>query len=138
MSVSKPELLSKISVKSTCGDMKAAAQDKKFGQKLTIVGIASKVETGTTQYGEYQALKGTFKATRIEDGKVFNSGKCFLPDIALNLVAPAVEQNPNGVQFAFTLGIKEATNNVGYEYTVEPLLAAEENNPIALIEAKIN
>lgn len=127
------KLLSKISVKTVCGNVKELPNEN----LMRVIGIAKGTFTGTTNFGEYVGFKGQFKAINLATGEEFSSGKLFLPEIAQNLVEGALSETES-VEFAFDLGKKEADNAVGYEYTIQPLIEAKENNPLALLEQKLS
>ena len=90
------------------------------------------------------ALLGSFiaEAPSIDKpGEVarFRTGQLFLPDVALDLVAPAViaSKKSETVQFAFRIGVvKDSTSATGYVYVAEALIEPEENDPLALLAGK--
>ena len=128
-------LVSKISPKVVCGKQEKP-EGKTVVWKYQIIGIANDIKMGESNYGEWIAFLGSFKATNLETGETFRSGKCFLPQTATNLIVPALKDS-KGVEFAFNVGIKKADTSIGYEYIVEPLIAASESDPLLLLEKKI-
>lgn len=131
-------ILAKITPKTINGGKKVKRPEETDPVKwmYRIVGVATGSRTGEGTYGQWVGLEGTFQALRYEDGAVFRAGQCFLPQVALNLVLPVLKVN-NAVEFAFNVGIQFADSQIGYEYTVEPLIEAEENDPINNLLKKI-
>lgn len=134
----KEIILSKISPKTVNSGKKQKHPEENDPVKwiYRIVGIANGIRSDEGAYGPWIALEGTFQAMRFEDGQIFRSGQCFLPQIALNLVLPVLKSN-SAVEFAFNVGIQFSDSQIGYEYTVEPLIDTEENDPINVLIKKI-
>jgi hypothetical protein len=135
------ELVNKITIKGLVGAVKGIIKGKADGEivKLAqIVGICNGTGVVPTQYGDSTFLKGQFKMKSLLDGKEQQSGKCFLPDSAINLVAGQLTDDCKAIQFAFNIGVKvDDSIQIGYVYTIEPLLSPEANNPLALLEQKL-
>ena len=128
-------IVTNISVKKVLGKLKPPMEKTYL---MRVFGIAHSVKTDTAQYGEYTALLGQFRAVNLVTGDVFGAGKCFLPDIALNLVVPAInKEGTNGVEFAFNIGIMPADNAFGYEYCCDLLMEAGETDPLEIIQKKL-
>ncbi len=133
--MSNVELLSKISVATVFGKVKKPEAPVGL---VRVIGIANGVKTGQSQYGDWTAFTGDFKAFNLENGKEFRAGKVFLPAIAQNLIEGALANaDAESVQFAFDIGIKPADTQAGYEYTVTPLVEARDNDPLAALEEKV-
>jgi hypothetical protein len=137
------ELVNKITIKGLVGAVKAFIKNKVNGEvvKLVqIVGICNGSGVTPTQFGDSTFLKGQFKATSLIDGKIVQgSGKCYLPDSATNLILGQLTDEVKAVQFAFNIGVKvDESVQIGYVYSIEPLLKPEANNPIALLEQKLS
>lgn len=133
--MSEINLVSKISVAKCHGKI-----DKKNLPKGTIIriaGIASGTKTGTSNFGPWTAATGDFIAINAETGEEFRSGICFMPSTAMSLIEGALAQSPEGVEFAFDFGVKEADNSVGYEYTVKPVIKAKESEAMTSLLAKV-
>ena len=136
--VKKPSLLSKISVKKVIGKR---PQPDETGTKwlMQVAGIATGFKTGESDYGEWSALTGSFQATNLENEKVYRSGKCFLPVVALNMILPALEaEHAIGVEFAFNIGVVSAETATGYEYVCESVFEISENDPLQMLTSRIN
>jgi hypothetical protein len=147
MATAQVGLSKKISVKTVLGMaisnvvilQKHPQFDKESGQLvcMTIMGIASGVKTGESEHGPWYALTGQFKATNPHTGQVYMSGKCFLPEVALDLLLGQVNQG-NTVEFAFTIIAQlDEQSPVGWSYTAVPLLK-QEHNPLEALEAKLD
>ena len=120
------ELIKKLSTKTIVGKItRGDVPAKGIKPMFRVMGTAMGTKSGQSNYGDFLAFRGNFKAIRIEDKEVFASAVCFLPQMATDILLPAVEHNiasgGTGVMFAFDIGIKAADNAVGYEYTVIPL-----------------
>lgn len=130
------ELVKKISTKTVIGKIaKADIPAKGMKPLYRVVGIAQGTKVGESNYGGFVGFRGNFKATRISDNEVIHSAVAFLPQMATDLLLPAVEsdQSGMGVQFGFDIGIKAAETATGYEYTVTPLV--ENANTLDALEA---
>jgi len=128
------KIVSKLSAKSIGVDFTAA---KTHAQEVfDIIGAATGVKEVQTPYGVNSKLVGNFEATNLITGEVFVSANCFLPSVVNDLVAAQVAEG-NPVQFAYRIGTKPSESNVGYEYTVTPLLAAEPLEIINTIRKQI-
>ncbi len=134
-------LQKKISVSKCFGKVTAARIAKadgvlKLGQ---IMGQASGTKTGVTDFGEWTALTGRFRAINTETGEVSDSGVCFMPDVALDLVLGELNAGAKAVEFAFELSaVADESVAVGFTYRAAPLLQLEESDPVALIQKRIN
>lgn len=135
-------LQKKLSVAKVFGKINAAIISKQGdGGKLTIMrvfGSANGIKTGISDFGEWRALTGQFRATNIQTGEVFDSAVCFIPDVALDLVCAQLEGGAKAVDFAFDISaVLDETVAVGYSYQASPLIQAEEESPISRLESKI-
>lgn len=130
-------LISKISVAKCHGKLDPKALPKT--PILRVFGVARGVLTGTSTFGQWEALSGDFIAVNLETGEEFRSGKAFMPDIALNLVTGALAGSPDGVEFAFDFGVKPSAKDPEnkYEYTVKPVVKAKESDQIANLRALV-
>ena len=137
--MAKVNIVRKITMKSLVGIVGTYAKDLQAGQSISLarfVGIARGIKTGTTNYGEYQALTGEFVAEALAGEKVGNryrSGTLFLPNVALDLVTPAVNNiaRGEGIEMAFEVGIeRDTTSAIGYVYTANFLMEPAMNDPL--------
>lgn len=158
------QIAKKISMKALCGNIAALAPTKvetyeKDGKTINkevpalgetvwianVVGLARGIKTGMSNYGEWTALQGEFVAEALEGEKKdtrYRTGQLFLPDVALFLVTPLVNQLDKGgaVEVAFKIGITavpEDVSNTGYEYTAAFLIEPTQNDPLEMMLAKV-
>lgn len=128
-------IVTKISVKKILGKIKPPTEKTYLMQ---VFGIANGTKTGTSQYGEYTALTGQFRAIKLDTGEVYGGGQCYLPNIALNLVLPAMKgEGTNGVEFAFNIGVYPAENAFGYEYCCDPLMVTSDTDPLEILQKRL-
>lgn len=134
-------LVSKISVKTVCGkiDRKTLTEEPKA--IMRVLGIAKAKFTGEGDKGAYVGFKGQFKATNLETGKQYFSGKMYLPGSASDLLEGQFTGDPKQdapVNFGFTITVQEdESSSVGYIYGCESLMEPDEADPIKLLEEKL-
>lgn len=105
---------------------------------LQIVGIATGTFTGESTFGPWCALRGNFEATNLQTGEKFRSSQCFMPDVAIAIVAGALASDENNaVEFGVIIGIIKSETQIGYEFTMNPLIDVTENDPIANLIKKL-
>ena len=124
----KPEFIKKITVAAVYGAInKKELFDKGELPIMRVVGIATGTDAGTSQYGDWEALKGEFKATST-DGKEYFSGIAFLPGAGHALVAGKLGGDGMlGVEFVFDFvavadGPNDRASATGYTYSVRPVV----------------
>lgn len=139
----KPELCKKLTTKGVMGDRVSSA-DVKDGpvQLYSIIGICNGFKTGSSQYGDWVGFTGQFEAQRFADGQRFVAPVSFIPEPASGMMLSALEQaNKRGeeanLQFAFIIGAKKSNAAIGFEYTVEPVLKASQNDMLAELRNQI-
>lgn len=138
--MSQVNLQKKISVAKCFGKV-TAARVAKAGNTLflgRVFGSASGTKTGVTDFGEWIALTGQFRAIAKETGECFDSAVCFLPDVAQDLVIGQLNAGAKAVDFAFDISaVADESVPIGFTYRAAPVLQMEEDSPIARIEAKM-
>lgn len=147
------QIASKVTMKTLVGGRpdipaKDAKGDAAINWLGRIVGIATGVQHGESNFGPWTALRGNFAATRLksdgtiattDDGRpayAVRSGKAFLPDVAINLVTPALDSGDKGasVQFGFDVGVERDDNAAtGYVYVCRSLIEPAANDPLSLL-----
>jgi hypothetical protein len=140
------KIVRKLSMKLLAGDVIDAPREGEGDENgvvwlANIAGMAVDTKVGESQYGPYKALVGQFVAeapSRDKPGEMirFRTGTLYLPDVALDLVAPAVEQSAKGenVQFAFRIGIqRDTTSATNYVYVAESLIEPEASDPMEVL-----
>lgn len=133
--MSKVTIVSKLSVKKICGKVKKPEGKVMLMQ---VFGIATGTKSDESNFGPWTALLGQFRAVNLETGEVFQSGVCFLPNTGLNLITPLLKKDGvDGLEFALNIGVIPAENTVGYEYYVEPVIEAKDNDPLEILSKKV-
>lgn len=134
--MSKITIVTKLSAKKILGKVKKPEEKTVLMQ---VFGIATGIKTGESNYGPWTALTGQFRAVNLQNGEIFQSGICFLPKMGTDLVTPMLKkEGVDGLEFALNVGIVPADNSVGYEYYVEPVLEAKENDPLEALSKKVS
>jgi hypothetical protein len=78
-------------------------------------------------FSDWEALIGIFRAIA-PSGEVYESGMCFLPDVALGMITGQLNAGAVGVDFAFRLyAVLDENSPVGFSYRAEPLLNTVDN-----------
>lgn len=141
--MAKIETLKKITL-GACEsqpDMEILAKLEKNGGNqplLDVYGVATKFKPGQSNYGEYIAFMGNFRAIRHSDKQVFHSGKVILPKMIEEGLWAAMGPEVNNVQFAFRIGCKfDKKAATKYVYTAESLTPPAENDPVATLEKQL-
>lgn len=135
-------LIKKVTVKTVFGDPKKYIRDNGLKASVAIVrivGIATRLVTGESDYGPWVKFKGNFKATNLLTGEEFRSGSCLMPEVASDLVEGAMcGEGVDGVNFAFDiLLVPDDSSATGYVYQAEPLIDYTESDPLALLESQV-
>lgn len=134
-------LQKKISVAKVFGKVNAVTVAKAENEVLAIgrfFGSASGTKTGVSDFGEWTALTGQFRAISAETGETFDSGVCFLPDVALDLILGQLNSGARVVDFAFDItAVLDKTVQIGYSYRAAPILEMNTDSSIARIEAQL-
>lgn len=133
--------VSKVSVKTVFGkiDVKqlAAKSDKAF-PIMRIIGIAKKVLTGSSQFGDWIGFAGDFEAVNLVTGEIFHGGKCFLPAPVTNMLAGQFSEKIDTVRFGFVISAKYSdAANTKYEYISNSLIAPAEDNPLSQLKKEL-
>jgi hypothetical protein len=139
----KAELLKKITTKLVM-DGRISAADVANGaiHLYGVIGICTGAKVGESQYGAWMGFTGQFEATRYKDGARFVAPIAFIPEPASSMMAAALDraaknnQEPS-LQFAFIIGAKKSTAAIGFEYTVEPVLQASQNDALQALRDQI-
>lgn len=130
--MSAPKILSKISYKTVCGKVnrRELPADGSSLLVMRVLGSATGLKNGNTDFGEFTAFTGMFEATNVATGEVSRSGKIFLPTAAEVMLAGALQNSTGPVAFGFDIGVKESDNAIGYEYTAESIFDVAETDPV--------
>ena len=124
------KLLKKISTKTVLGDVSKLVKGGEIDKPtnaLRIMGTATGIASGESNFGEWKALVGQFAAINLLTGEESRSGKAFVPDTVTDIVETALnklkadgEENAS-VEFAIDVEIVPNPDlAVGYEYNAIP------------------
>ena len=133
------KVIKKISTKTVFGSVNARflPEDGSTKELYNVMGIATSVQVGESNYGAWECLRGRFRAVNLATGEEVEAGQAFLPSLAHELVAPQVLE-AQAVEFALLIGARLSANSpVGYEYTAEPLLMPSEADPISQLARRV-
>jgi hypothetical protein len=109
---------------------------KKIGKLEThtvlysIIGVASDLKTGESNYGAWTALVGRFEAERTADGQMFSAPLLLLPDEAAAPIIQAVKIH-DGVEFALIVAAEPTLSAPGYVYDIKSVIAPHRNDMLA-------
>jgi len=139
-----PEIVGKISTAKIIGKIDPATLTAAGTALMRTIGIANGYKTGKSTYGDWTAFKGSFECVRLSDGATFVGSSLFLPPSVTEMIYTALQANIDkesgemqSVQFAFEIGVKKATNPIGYEYTVKSLVKAAGADPLAALRNSV-
>lgn len=140
------QIIKKISVATVHGaiDKKAlfALPAHETLPVMRVMGVATGVETGTSQMGDWECLTGEFKAINTQ-GEIFYSGKAFLPGAGHSVIAgKLLGQGAEGVEFVFDFAAQAdkpgaKPSATGYTYQVLPVIEQAAESRIKRLEAQI-
>lgn len=122
--------LKKITVKAVCGKIKVAeipaiGDEKKL---CRFTGIADGTDSGTSDYGPWTALKGSFAATNFLTGEMFVAKTCFVPAAMGDALFDAVnnaQKEDAGSTLKFVVDVfivQSPRDEEKYEYIVRPVM----------------
>lgn len=125
----------KISIAKLCGKLRAPELFKEGKTRVlicTVVGIATGTKHGVSDYGEWTALIGSFRATsKIGDEKTMDSPQLFMPDVAQMPISAALEGGANMAEFAVgIIAVEDEESATGYVYECENLAPSSDVDPL--------
>lgn len=128
--------VTKISVKKVCGKLTPPTEKIAL---MEVFGMATEMKTGESNYGPWVALLGRFRAIRLTDGEVFESGTCHLPRLAIELVTPYLKkEGVDSLEFGFIIGVVPAENAYGYEFYAESLSEPSESDALEVLAKRVS
>lgn len=142
----KPSLEKKLTTKIVVGGkVHGGTVEDGPVQLYSIIGICSGIKTGESQYGGWVGFTGQFEATRFKDGARFIAPVAFIPEPASGMMLAAIQQAERkaaetgdvSVRFAFIVGAKASDKAAGFEYTIEPVMSASQNDALSELRALI-
>lgn len=136
------KIVKKISTKVVHGVVKAPKHGETKGV-MRVGGMANGIKKGTTDKGDWIAVTGSFVARNFEeDGSLaedeYRSGTCFMPDVAVELIAGSLQEEGAQTTFGFDILVKgDDTAIVKYVYEVTPLMDPTEDDPMVQLSASL-
>ena len=133
------QMIKKISTKTVFGSVNAKMlpEDGSTRELYQVMGIASAIQAGESNYGAWECLSGRFRAVNLETGEEVEAGKAFLPGLAHDLVASQIVDGAQ-VEFALIIGSRRSdASPVGYEYTAQPVLELSEADPMNQLAKRV-
>lgn len=97
----------------------------------SIIGVATGLKTGESNYGAWTGLLGRFEAERTADGAMFSAPLVLLPDEALSPIVNAVRASKGGVEFALIVSAEPTLSAPGYVYDIASVVAPRRNDMLA-------
>lgn len=136
-------LVKKITPKTVCGDVLTFIKERNPNPKkghsvllFDLLGIASGVRTGQSNYGEWLMFTGQFEAVNLDTGEVFNAPQCALPEPVQSMLKHAMTQH-DSADFALRVGAKivdaELSAHTHYEYTVSVIKKIDEADALSAL-----
>lgn len=99
-----------------------------------VIGNATGVKVGTSQYGDFTGVTGLFEFTNTATGEVTASTTAYVPDVLLGYIQPSLGETR---QFAVEIYAKQDSNSpVGFSYTFKPLIEAQD--PLLEMRTQLN
>jgi len=133
-------MLAKLSTATVFGEIKVKdlVESKEPIKIMQVYGIAKKIITGHTTFGDWMGFIGSFEAVNLSTGVKYASGKCFLPVNITSLLAGEFTQDIDSVRFGYEISACfNEKNACKYEYTVSTLIKPKEDNPIAQLRNEV-
>lgn len=134
------QLIKKLGSKQILGNVGGFVREKLHNdhnadgetvKAYTMFGIASGVKTGASTYGEWTAFTGQMEAVNHFTGENFAASQAFVPEPLQTMMVGTLREN-DSIEFAFTVSVKRRDDlERGYEYIVEPLVQAQQADPLA-------
>jgi hypothetical protein len=103
----------------------------------SVIGVASGLKTGESNYGAWTALVGRFEAERTADGELFSAPLLLLPDEAT--AAPIIQavKIHEGVEFALIVSVEPTLSAPGYVYDVTSVVSPRRNDMLAILRTTL-
>jgi hypothetical protein len=103
----------------------------------TVIGVASDLKTGESNYGAWTALVGRFEAERTADGQMFIAPLLLLPDEATAAPIISAVKIHEGVEFALIVSAEPTLSAPGYVYDITAVVAPRRNDMLAILRATL-
>lgn len=103
----------------------------------SVIGVATGLKTGESNYGAWTALVGRFEAERTQDGELFAAPLLLLPDEATALPLINAVKIHEGVEFALIVSVEPTLSAPGYVYDVTSVVSPRRNDMLAILRATL-
>lgn len=100
-------------------------------QLYSIIGVATGLKTGESNYGAWTALVGRFEAERTADGQIFAAPLLLLPDEATAAPIISAVKIHEGVEFALVVTVEPTLSAPGYVYDIVTVITPRKNDMLA-------
>lgn len=113
--------------------------DYAVGQTIpvaTVYGRADGYKSDTSNFGDYKRFKGEFEAVRASDGHVQIASSLIMPSVFEDMLANAVDNAENGVEFSIIVcvkGVEKRDGSKGYEWVINTVRAPERSDTLAAL-----
>ena|ERR1700679_440703 len=102
----------------------------------SVIGVATGIKVGESNYGAWTALVGRFEAERTADGEMFASPLLLLPEVTGQPIIDAVKIH-EGVEFALIVSVEPTLSAPGYVYDIQTVVAPRRNDMLAILRATL-
>jgi hypothetical protein len=102
----------------------------------SVIGVATDIKVGESNYGAWTALVGRFEAERTADGELFASPLLLLPEVTGQPIIDAVKIH-EGVEFALIVSVEPTLSAPGYVYDIQTVVAPRRNDMLAILRATL-
>jgi len=125
-------LVKKISSKLMCGVIRENAD----GVLYNVIGTATGIKTGESNFGVWVALKGEFNAWN--DKVNVKSNVIFLPEVATIPLEAALKSGAKHVDFGIAVVKCASESIIGYEYSIKNIIPVKESNRLEDLRERFN
>lgn len=107
-------------------------------QLYSIIGVATGLKSGESNYGAWTALVGRFEAERTADGSMFAAPMVLLPEVAAEPIVQAVRASQGqGIEFALVVTVEPTLSAPGYVYDIATVVPQRRNDMLAGLRASL-
>jgi hypothetical protein len=118
----------KLTTKIIVGKKIGKVEQRK--QLYSVIGVATGLKVGESNYGAWTGLVGRFEAQRTDDGVMFSAPLLLLPDVAAEPIIRAVKIH-EGVEFALVVTVEPTLSEPGYVYDIASVVTPRKNDMLA-------
>jgi hypothetical protein len=127
----------KLTSKIIVGKKLAKLEEKT--RLYSIIGIASGLKSGESNYGAWTALTGRFEVVRFADGERLSAPFALLPDeAALPVIAAVRDAAGAGIEFGFVVCAEPTLGGKGYSYDIEVIVPPRKNDALADLRKRMD